>query len=81
MAEEVTKGLFELSTEESHNLSYSLNSITVIESVSKISGRVARTGEMRNACRILVKEPRELISLKQISEHRRRILNWALNEI
>lgn len=81
MAEEITKGLSKLSNEETHNLSYSLNSITVIETVRKISGRVARRGEMRNVYRILVKELRELIGLEQINEHRRRILNWVLNGI
>lgn len=55
MTEGVTEGLSKLRNEEGHNLCYSLNTLVVIESVRKITGCVARSGEMRNACRILIK--------------------------
>lgn len=66
MTEEVTEGLNKLREEEGHNLCYSLNTVVVIEAVLKIIGCVARTGEMRNACRISIKELIELISLEYL---------------
>jgi hypothetical protein len=53
--EEVAGGWRRLHNEELHNLYASPNIIRVIKSKSMIwAGHVARTGEMRNACNILV---------------------------
>jgi hypothetical protein len=55
VTEGVTEGLSKLHNEEGHNLCYSLNNVVVIEWVRKMTGCVARSGKMGNACRILIK--------------------------
>jgi hypothetical protein len=56
--EEVTGGLRILHNEELHNLNSSPSIIRMIESWRvRWAGHVARMGEKRNACRILVGKP------------------------
>jgi len=64
MTENKAEVLSKLRNEEGHKLCYSLHTVVGIESVQKVIGRVARMGEMRNSCRILIKEIRKLISLE-----------------
>jgi hypothetical protein len=80
--DEVTGGWRELHNEELHNLYSSPSIIKMIKSRRMgWTGYVARMGEKRNACRILVAKPEERDQMKDQDVGGWTILKWILDRM